>query len=115
MHPFLDQSKLVGACRAKGMAVVAYSPIARGNAKNDAMLARIGQEHGKTAAQVCLRFLVQQDVVVIPRTSKIERLEENLSIFDFVLTDAEMSEIAGLAHRDGRIVDWSFSGSPKWD
>ena len=115
MHPFLDQSKLLSACRAKGMAAVAYSPIARGNAKNDAVLARIGQEHGKTAAQVCLRYLVQQDVAVIPRTSKIERLEENLSIFDFVLTDAEMSEIGRLAQRDGRIVDWSFSGSPKWD
>jgi 2,5-diketo-D-gluconate reductase B len=115
MHPFLDQSKLVAACRAKGMAVVAYSPIARGNAKNDAVLARIGKVHGKTAAQVCLRYLVQQDVVVIPRTSKIERLEENLSIFDFALTEAEMSEIAGLARRGGRIVDWSFSGSPQWD
>jgi 2,5-diketo-D-gluconate reductase B len=115
MHPFLDQSKLVAACRAQGMAVVAYSPIARGNAKNDAVLARIGQEHGKTAAQVCLRYLVQQDVVVIPRTSKIERLEENVSIFDFTLTDAEMAQIAGLARRGGRIVDWSFSGSPKWD
>ena len=97
------------------MAVVAYSPIARGNAKNDAVLARIGKEHGKTAAQVCLRYLVQQDVVVIPRTSKIERLEENFSIFDFALTDAEMAEIASLARRGGRIVDWSFSGSPKWD
>jgi 2,5-diketo-D-gluconate reductase B len=115
MHPFLDQSKLVAACRAQGMAVVAYSPIARGNAKNDAVLARIGQEHGKTAAQVCLRYLVQQEVVVIPRTSKIERLEENVSIFDFTLTDAEMAQIAGLARRGGRIVDWSFSGSPKWD
>jgi 2,5-diketo-D-gluconate reductase B len=115
MHPFLDQSKLVAACREKGMAVVAYSPIARGNAKNDAVLARIGQEHGKTAAQVCLRYLVQQDVVVIPRTSKIERLEENISIFDFTLTQTEMDEIAKLARRDGRIIDWSFSGSPKWD
>jgi 2,5-diketo-D-gluconate reductase B len=115
MHPFLDQWKLVSACRAKGMAVVAYSPIARGNAKNSALLARIGKAHGKTAAQVCLRYLVQQDVVVIPRTSKVERLPENLSIFDFTLTDAEMSEIAGLSRRDGRIVDWSFSGSPKWD
>ena len=71
--------------------------------------------HGKTAAQVCLRYLVQQDVVVIPRTSKIERLEENISIFDFTLTEAEMAQIAGLARRGGRIVDWSFSGSPKWD
>jgi diketogulonate reductase-like aldo/keto reductase len=115
MHPFLDQSTLVSACRAKGMAVVAYSPIARGGAKNDAVLNRIGKARGKTAAQVCLRYLVQQDVVVIPRSSKIERLEENISIFDFALSDAEMSEIASLAGRDGRIVDWSFSGPPKWD
>jgi diketogulonate reductase-like aldo/keto reductase len=97
------------------MAVVAYSPIARGSAKNDAALAGIGKAHGKTAAQVCLRYLVQQNVVVIPRTSKIERLEENMTIFDFALSDAEMSEIASLARRDGRIVDWSFSGAPKWD
>jgi diketogulonate reductase-like aldo/keto reductase len=97
------------------MAVVGYSPIARGNAKNDAVLARIGKTHGKTAAQVCLRYLVQHQVAVIPRTSKVERLEENISIFDFALSDAEMTEIAGLAHRDGRIVDWSFSGAPEWD
>ncbi len=115
MHPFLDQSKLVAACRAHGMAVTAYSPIARGNAKNDAVLTRIGKAHGKTAAQVCLRYLVQQQVAVIPRTSKRERLEENFSIFDFELSDAEMAEIAGLAQRGGRVVDWSYSGSPKWD
>jgi 2,5-diketo-D-gluconate reductase B len=115
MHPFLDQSKLVAACRAHGMAVTAYSPIARGSAKNDAVLTRIGKTHGKTAAQVCLRYLVQQQVAVIPRTSKLERLEENFSIFDFELSDVEMSEIAGLARRGGRVVDWSYSGSPKWD
>jgi 2,5-diketo-D-gluconate reductase B len=115
MHPFLDQSKLVAACRANGMAVTAYSPIARGNAKNDAVLARIGKAHGKTAAQISLRYLVQQEIVVIPRTGKIERLEENFSIFDFTLSDTEIAEISHLARRDGRIVDWSFSGSPKWD
>ena len=115
MHPFLDQSKLVAACRAKGMAVVAYAPIARGNAKNDAVLARIGQEHGKTAAQVGLRFLVQSGIVVIPRTSRLERLSENLAIFDFELSAAEMAEIGRLAHRDGRIVDYAYSGSPQWD
>jgi diketogulonate reductase-like aldo/keto reductase len=115
MHPFLDQSKLVAACRAKGMVVTAYSPIARGNARNNALLTRTGKAHGKTAAQVCLRYLVQQQVVVIPRTSKVERLEENLSLFDFELAGAEMAEIAALASRDGRIIDWSFSGSPKWD
>jgi len=115
MHVFLDQSKVIEACRRHGMAVVAYSPIARGGVKNSDALARIGKAHGKTAAQVGLRFLVQQDIVVIPRTSRIERLSENMAIFDFELAAPEMEEIAGLAHRDGRIVDYAHSGTPKWD
>ena len=114
-HPFLDQSKVIAACRKHGMAIIAYSPIARGNAKNDAVLTRIGKSHGKTAAQACLRFLVQQDIVVIPRTSKVERLSENAAIFDFALSAEEMAEISGLAHAGGRMVDWAFSGQPKWD
>lgn len=113
MHPFLDQSKVVNACRALEMAVVAYSPIARGGAGHDAVLERIGKAHGKSAAQVSLRFLVQQGIGVIPRTSRIERLSENIDIFDFELTDAEMTQIRALAHADGRIVDWSWS--PQWD
>ena len=114
-HPFLDQSKVIAACRKHGMAVVAYSPIARGGARNDKLLARIGAAHGKTAAQVALRFLVQHEIVVIPRTSKEQRLAENAGVFDFALSAAEMKEIAGLSHRDGRIVDWSYSGRAQWD
>jgi diketogulonate reductase-like aldo/keto reductase len=112
-HPYLDQDKVFAACKKQSMAMVAYSPIARGNASGDKVIARIGKSHGKSAAQTCLRWLVQQGIVVIPRTSKIERLEENFDIFDFRLTDVEMEEIAGLARRGGRIVDWSWS--PKWD
>jgi diketogulonate reductase-like aldo/keto reductase len=114
-HPFLDQSKVIAACRAHGMATIAYSPIARGTAKNDAVLTRIGAAHGKSAPQICLRYLVQHDIAVIPRTSKLERLTENAAIFDFALSDAEMTEIAGLAHGDGRLVDWAYSGQMKWD
>lgn len=112
-HPFLNQDKVIAACRKNGMAVVAYSPIARGGAAGDKVLEKIGKVHGKTAAQVCLRWLIQQAVVVIPRTSRIERLEENFSLFDFELSDSEMREIAGLARRSGRIVDWTWS--PRWD
>jgi 2,5-diketo-D-gluconate reductase B len=115
MHPFLDQSKVMAACRRRGMAIVAYSPIARGGVKHDRLLAQIGRPYGKTAVQVSLRFLVQQGVVAIPRTSRVERLSENLEIFDFVLTEPEMAEIAALARRDGRIVDYAYSGSPRWD
>jgi 2,5-diketo-D-gluconate reductase B len=114
-HPYLDQSKVIAACRRHGMAVVAYSPIARGNVRNDDVLRRIGAAHKKTAAQICLRFLVQQSIVVIPRTSKVERLSENAAIFDFALSTAEMTQIAALATRDGRIVDFAFSGDPQWD
>jgi diketogulonate reductase-like aldo/keto reductase len=112
-HPFIDQHKVIAACRAQGMAVVAYSPIARGSIRGNEVLERIGKAHKKSAAQVCLRFLVQQGIVVIPRTSKIERLEENFALFDFALSEAEMTEIGKLAGRNGRIVDWSWS--PNWD
>ncbi len=61
------------------------------------MLARIGAAYKKTAAQICLRYLVQQNIVVIPRTSKLERLSENAAIFDFALSDEDMAEIAALA------------------
>ena len=114
-HPFLDQTKVIAACRRHGMAVVAYSPLARGNAVADKVLGRIGAAHGKTAAQVSLRYLVQQHIVVIPRTAKVERLKENAAIFDFVLSNKEMAEIAALAHRRGRVVHWAYSGTQKWD
>ncbi len=95
------------------MAAVAYSPIAKGSTRRDSVLTRIGNGYGKTGAQVSLRWLLQQGVGAIPRTSKVERLAENIAIFDFSLTDAEMAEIASLASPGGRLVDWARS--PKWD
>jgi diketogulonate reductase-like aldo/keto reductase len=103
-HPYFDQSKTIAASRKAGLSVTAYSPIARGRVTGDAVLSRIGKGHGKTAAQICLRYLVQQDIVVIPKTSRSERLKENSAIFDFKLTPAEMKEIAALASPHGNIV-----------
>jgi diketogulonate reductase-like aldo/keto reductase len=112
-HPYLDQTKVLDACARHGMTVVAYSPIARGRIKNDQTLARIGQAHGKTAAQVCLRWLVQQNVSAIPRTSKIERLSENIEVFDFELSEQEMRQISRMGSAKGRLTDYGFA--PKWD
>lgn len=114
-HPFLDQSKVIAACHAHDMAIVAYSPIAQGKIRNNEVLSTIGHRHGKTTAQVCLRYLVQRNIVVIPRTSRVERLSENAAIFDFSLSDEDMTEVAGLARRGHRLVDWAFSGQPRWD
>ena len=113
LHPFLDQTKVVAAARANGMAVIAYSPIARGNAKNDAVLVRVGKAHGKTAAQVCLRWLTQQRIAVIPRTANPAHLAANLAVFDFALSEAEMAEIGTLKKPDGRVVNPPHA--PKWD
>ena len=112
-HPYLDQSKVVAVCRDHGLSVTAYSPIARGQAPGDKKLKTVGMAHGKTASQVCLRFLINEGAIVIPRTSKLEHLTENFDIFNFDLSETEMEEIRGFARPRGRIVDWS--GSPQWD
>ncbi len=111
-HPYLDQTKVREACARHGMALVAYSPVAKGRVKNDRALLRIGDRYRKSAAQVCLRWLVQQNVAAIPRTSRLERLSENIEIFDFELSDEDMREISGMA-TGGRLTDYGFA--PKWD
>lgn len=112
-HPYLDQSKIVAAARRHGMAVVGYCPLARGKVPADETLQKIGRAHGKTASQVALRFLEQERIIPITRTSKRERLAENLGSLDFKLSDAEMAEIGKLKRSDSRIV--SPPQAPKWD
>ncbi len=112
-HPYLDQAKVKEACERSDMALVAYSPVAKGRIKNDETLKLIGREHGKTPAQICLRWLVQQNVCAIPRTSRVERLSENIDIFDFALSDEEMDQIFALGSAKGRLTDFGFA--PKWD
>jgi diketogulonate reductase-like aldo/keto reductase len=112
-HPYLDQSKVIAACGGHGMAVTAYSPLARGRAPGDDTIRRIAAAHGRTPGQVTLRWLVQRDIIVIPRTSKVERLAENMSIFDFSLSEAEMAEMASLTQPRGRTINPAWA--PRWD
>ena len=112
-HPYLDETKVKAACEKNGIAVTDYCPIARGRAGGDEVLAGIGKKHGKTAAQVSLRWLIQQNAIVIPRTSKVERLSENMAVFDFALDQADMAAIGRLAKSSGRVV--SVGWAPRWD
>jgi 2,5-diketo-D-gluconate reductase B len=96
-HPFIDQSAARAACRRHGLSVTAYSPIAKGRASHNKVLAEIGARHGKSASQVALRFLLQEGAIVIPRTSKLERLAENFDVFDFTLTKSEIDAVRKLA------------------
>jgi 2,5-diketo-D-gluconate reductase B len=113
MHPFINQDKVLAACKKHGMAVVAYCPIARGKVPGADALERIGKAHGKTAAQVSLRYLVQTGVCSIPRTATPEHLKQNLDVFDFKLSDAEMAELKKLNATNMRVVNPPHA--PKWD
>jgi diketogulonate reductase-like aldo/keto reductase len=112
-HPYLDESRVQAACKKHGIAVTAYCPIARGRAVGDELLTRIGAKYGKTAGQVSLRWLIQKGAIVIPRTSKVERLTENMTIFDFELLREDMAEIDRLAKPAGRVVKVGWA--PAWD
>jgi diketogulonate reductase-like aldo/keto reductase len=97
-HPYLDQSKVIAACRDRGLVLTAYCPLARGHLKGDKVLAEIAHHHGKTFAQVALRWLVQQGVIApIPRSSNPSRIAENIAVFDFQLSDGRIADPAGRA------------------
>ncbi len=114
-HPYLDQAKLLAACRQRGLVFTAYCPLARGRLVGDPVLADIARARGKTLAQIALRWLVQQDSVVpIPRSSNAGRIAENLDVFDFDLSAEEMARIARLARPDGRIAN-PAGRAPAWD
>ncbi len=114
-HPYLKQDQLLGVCRELGIAVTSYCPLARGaELFSEPVIAAAARRHGKTGAQIVLRWHVQQDgVAAIPRSTKLERIRENLDVFDFTLEPAEMEAISALHTRHLRICDFAFS--PEWD
>lgn len=114
-HPWLSQDAVLAEARKLGMSVTAYYAMANGRSATDPVLHEIGAHYGKSAAQVALRWLVQQeDVGVLSKTAKVERLAENFSIFDFALNDRDMAAIFALATPDGRIVSPAHL-APEWD
>lgn len=114
-HPYLDQSKLLAAVRKHGLIFIAYCPLGRGRLFSDPVLGEIATARGRTIAQIALRWLIQQDVAVIPRSSSPQRIAENFNIFDFELSDDEMQRIAGLKRDDGRIANPVHRVTGGWD
>ena len=96
VHPYLVQDPLRDFCRQQGIAVEAWSPIARGRVLTDPTVVAIADKTGRTPAQVVLRWHVQRGDIVFPKSSRPERMAENFEIFDFDLTDEDMAAITGL-------------------
>ena len=113
VHPFINQDKVLAANKKHGMITVAYVPIARGKVPGADSLDRIGKAYGKTAAQVSLRYLVQLGCSAIPRSANPDHIKQNLDVFDFKLSDAEMAELKKLNANNMRVVNPPHA--PEWD
>jgi 2,5-diketo-D-gluconate reductase A len=97
-HPFFQRADYQGLMRERGVQIESWGPFAEGrnNLFTNQTLVEIGAAHGKSVAQVVVRWLIQRQVVVIPKSVRVERMRENLDVFDFELTDEEMARIATL-------------------
>ncbi len=109
LHPFFQQENALALMKQYGVHPEAWGPFAEGNHGifTHPVLTKIGQKYGKSAAQVALRWNVQRGVTVIPKSVHKERMEQNMAIWDFQLSNEDMAEIAGLDIGHSEIVDHS--------
>jgi diketogulonate reductase-like aldo/keto reductase len=99
--PFQFRRGLLAACEAGGVVLEAYSPLTRGHDLGNRVIAEIAQRHGRTPAQVLLRWAVQRAIPVIPKSANRDRIAENARIFDFALPAADMAALDGLDRTGG--------------
>ncbi len=112
-HPLLGQKRLLELAREHGVLLTAYSPLAQGDVLKEPVLKEVGAKHGKNAAQVSLRWLLQQDnVAAIPRSSSEKNLHANFDIFDFELDAEDLEKIERLP-KNVRTINPAFA--PDWE
>lgn len=102
LHPRFQQRELRAFHAAHGIATESWSPLGKGTLFDDPVLGAIATRHGKTSAQIVLRWHIDSGLIVIPKSTRVERLHENSDLFDFALDAGEMAQIAGLDSIDGR-------------
>lgn len=113
--PFIQRKPLVDYCKKHGILVESYSTMSRGKRLTDERLVALGKKHGKTSAQIMLRWALQSEQVIIPKSVHQERIIENANIFDFELTDADMSAINAMDENCSITpASWEPETSDKW-
>lgn len=113
-HPMIDQSVLLENANAHGSALTAYCPLAQGKVFQNETIRDIAEKHGKSPAQIVMRWFIQQpNVIAIPRSSSEAHIQSNNDIHDFALEPDDMARITELKSLNQRIVDPDFA--PDWD
>ena len=107
-HPFLNQQNLLNYCKQHGIVVTAYSPLARGEVMKDATLQEISKAHHASEPQVALSWLMSKDIVVIPKASSKNHLENNYNALELTLREAEITKIDQL-NQGKRLINPSFA------
>lgn len=95
-NPGCQQKQTLAYCRDHGILVEAWSPLGSGRVLENATLQALGKQYGKSAAQICLRWCLEQGVLPLPKSVPPQRIQENTAIFDFALTPEDMARIAAL-------------------
>lgn len=95
-HPGYWQKELTEYCQSKNITVESWSPLARGKVFDNQLLKDIAKAHQKSVSQICLRWITQHNVIIIPKSNSPERIEENINIFDFELSEDEMKQVNNL-------------------
>ncbi|XP_042354296.1 glyoxal reductase [Plectropomus leopardus] len=103
-HPFQQPNQLIEYCRQEGIVFEGYCPLAKGQALNNPTILQIAEKYGRTPAQICIRWSIQNGVVTIPKSTKMKRIQENVQVFGFQLEDVDMATLGSL--HDGRHVSW---------
>lgn len=116
LHPFFAQEGALNTMKELGVQPEAWGPLAEGNHGifTHPILTEIGKKYNKTAAQTALRWNVQRGVVIIPKSVHRERMEENMNIWDFTLSDEDMAQISALDLGHSEVIDHSAAETAKW-
>ncbi|KAG0016957.1 hypothetical protein BGZ80_008747 [Entomortierella chlamydospora] len=110
VHPWLARREIISFCESQNIAIEAYSPLSRGHKLQDPVVNKIAAKYSKSAAQVLIRWSLQKGHIVLPKSAKKERIEQNSEVFDFELADGDMEVLDSLD--EGYVSGWDPTTAP---
>ncbi|KAH8924360.1 Aldo/keto reductase [Atractiella rhizophila] len=110
LHPFMTRNSLVSYCRSQGIALQAWAPLVRGLKMRHPLLLSLSQKHGKTPAQILVRYSLQKGFISIPKSARENRIKENAEVFDFQLAEEEVEDLDGCD--EYLVTDWDPTDCP---